>query len=492
MSLASSFKNSGILGGAKLISVVFASLKIKAIAIFLGSTGVGYIGLFENFITNIVGLFGAGIPFSSVREFSIANSKDDEEDINHTLLVGSRLILILSLFVTLLCFVFARSLANYVFGDESWAWSVRIGSVSVGFTNLSLLLISKFQAKREMKKVASYHIISQFVVAILSIVIYYFLGVRYVALVILVNAILLFAYAFFISKDVTFSQVFSLKSITGMKEKSSELLRTGLTSSMSAFMTSGSLLFMQWYVKREFGDEDLGGFIMSMTLSVTYMNLIFSSLSTDYFPKLSALINDEKKTIECINDQIIVVLLFSVPLLVGMLLFSEYVIQLLYSSEFLEFNSLLMIFLLSILIRAISFPFGYTFLAMGKKTVYFFNQVIWNALFVGLSLLAVSYYHSSISVGVVYVISYILAYLVNWFWISRFLKFRLTQRSLFLGILSILIVSGLFALKFYTDWLSHLWLGVLVFSSVGGIYIHLILRYVDGIKTKILSLLSKK
>ena len=73
--------SSSIIGGASAINIVIGLVKMKAVALLLGPTGVGLIGL----LTNLVGLVAsvAGLGFGNVgtRQIAEAAGKDDPQRI---------------------------------------------------------------------------------------------------------------------------------------------------------------------------------------------------------------------------------------------------------------------------------------------------------------------------------------------------------------------------------------------------------------------------
>ena len=70
-------RSSSIIGGANALNYVVRLIRIKVVAVLLGPTGVGLIGLYQSVISLLGTATGFGIKSSGVREVARAVGADD-------------------------------------------------------------------------------------------------------------------------------------------------------------------------------------------------------------------------------------------------------------------------------------------------------------------------------------------------------------------------------------------------------------------------------
>ena len=69
-------KASSITGGSQVATLLIGIGRTKLAAIFLGSTGIGLLGLYQNIVTLIDSITSLGIASSAVREIGAARGDD--------------------------------------------------------------------------------------------------------------------------------------------------------------------------------------------------------------------------------------------------------------------------------------------------------------------------------------------------------------------------------------------------------------------------------
>lgn len=73
------FKSTGLFGVSQFIKIAVKLISNKVAAIFLGTAGIGMIGLLENILALIQGFTSLGIASSSVREVALLNDNPKKE-----------------------------------------------------------------------------------------------------------------------------------------------------------------------------------------------------------------------------------------------------------------------------------------------------------------------------------------------------------------------------------------------------------------------------
>ena len=145
----------------------------------------------------------------------------------------------------------------------------------------------------------------------------------------------------------------------------------GMAMVLSQLFGSLSLYVINISVKSLGGLVDLG-FYNSAVYIVTYsVMLVFSSMASDYYPRLLSSLKDRMFMNSVINQQTEIIILLAVPILSAMIFFTPLVVRIILSSEFMVIIPLLRILCIGMFLKSISYALGYVSLAHGEKNVYF-------------------------------------------------------------------------------------------------------------------------
>lgn len=82
------FKSTGLFGVSQFIKIAVKLISNKVAAIFLGTAGIGMIGLLENILALIQGFTSLGIASSSVREVALLNDNPKKKTFKNNISLG--------------------------------------------------------------------------------------------------------------------------------------------------------------------------------------------------------------------------------------------------------------------------------------------------------------------------------------------------------------------------------------------------------------------
>ena len=89
----------------------------KFVALFLGTTGIGIVGLLQNTLAIISSVTGFGINISGVRMVALAHAENNNEEFSKTILVLKRWSIATGLLGVVLTFLLAEPLSIWTFGS---------------------------------------------------------------------------------------------------------------------------------------------------------------------------------------------------------------------------------------------------------------------------------------------------------------------------------------------------------------------------------------
>src|SRR5690606_27508556 len=166
------FKNTGLFGVSQFVKIAVKLISNKVAAIFLGTVGIGMIGLLENILALIQGFTSLGIASSSVREVAILN--DDSKKEKRLLKVIYHWSIITGILGFLVAIIFSNYINKEVFENDNHLVWVLVLSIYFIFSAITSIRLSVLQAKKQVSKIVLFHIVSAVITAILAITLYYF------------------------------------------------------------------------------------------------------------------------------------------------------------------------------------------------------------------------------------------------------------------------------------------------------------------------------
>ena len=199
---------------ATVIKMINGLVLVKIIAMYVGPSGLAFIGQFQNFLT-ILMRFATGAINSGVVKYT-AEYREDEKEKQKLWSTAIRISLGATFFVSLMLIIFHNYLSTLFFKTDEYGSIFLIFAVTLVFFVLNSLLLAILNGQKEIKKLITVNILSSFVGLILTGGLTYFFGL-YGALVSYVTGQSL---VFFVTLGFVFkSQWFNIKLFTTQLDK---------------------------------------------------------------------------------------------------------------------------------------------------------------------------------------------------------------------------------------------------------------------------------
>ena len=414
-------------GGVQIFNILIALIRGKFVALFLGPAGMGVSSLYTSSTNTIQQFAGLGLNLAFVKE--VAAAKDDAIKMQQIVAIALRLILTTSLLGALTCFFLSPLLSLWTFGSYDYTWGFIFLSTSVALSIAAASYLALLQGIGAVKQLAKASLIGGIVGLCLGVPLYYFWGVKGI-----VPSIIILSTSSFLFYYITFSRSGYAKASKFNWREHRPIIKRLL--SIGVVLMSGSLIgtFTGYLINtfvREFGSvADVGLFQAANSLTNQYVGVIFSALALDYFPRLSASIENHNLFNEIINRQVKIVSLIVTPLVIVLFVSAPLVIKLLLSESFEPILPLLRWLGLGVLIEAIAFPLGYVFIAKNNNRIYFIVQVvIGNILWICCSVLFY-YLYQLIGLGISLVVRTIIAEPIGFIFLNHYYKVTLSKDTI--------------------------------------------------------------
>lgn len=375
-------KSTTLVGGSQVINILIGIVRTKFMAVLLGPAGVGLMGMYQALIDLLSTVTGLGIRSSGVRQISEAVGSGDDVRVARTIKTLRSAALVLGIFGTLVTVILSRPLSRLSFGNYDHAWAIAVLGVTLFLGSVSGGQAALVQGMRRIADFAYISVTGAILGTALSVPILFFLGESGIVPSLLVVSAMTMLPSWWYARRIKVLQV--IMSVTDLIRESRGLLSLGLVFMASGVMTAGAFYLIRALVSRELGLESLGLYQSAMNLSTIYIGIVLNAMSIDFYPRLTAVAQDNVTVNRLVNEQTEVGMLLATPGLLLTITFAPYVIHALYSSKFIPAYEVLRWQILGIFLRVVAWPMGFVLLAKGKGRTFFWTELVWNSLHVGL------------------------------------------------------------------------------------------------------------
>lgn len=437
---------------------------MKFVAVILGPSGVGLVGIYTS-ITGLVGtVAGMGINTSGVRQITRAFAKDDELVVARTVKTLRRIVWITGTLGCLGMMFAAWPLSKLTFNSDKEAFNLALLGITILLGSIATGQGCLLQGTRRIKELAYVSILGALNGTLISIPCYYFWGQQgIIPSLILCSVAGVLTSWWFASSVKTKSIALTWQESAG---EARNLIRFGLPIMLTGLMAAASAYLIRIVLIRKVGLDGVGIYQAAFALSGVLTNFVLSAMGTDYYPRLTAVAEDANLVRREINIQTEVALLLATPGLVATLVFAPLMITLFYSGRFEGAVDILRWAVFGIFGRVVSWPLGYVLLAKGKGTLYLITETAANVLHLGLIWICTRYWGLP-GTGIAFFLLYVIYTLMIYGACTRLIRKVWTIESFLhvLGLGGMLFLTGLAVMAITHDvtrWATSLFLCFIV------------------------------
>ena len=443
-------KATGIFGFTQVFKIMIGVIGSKFVAVFLGPAGIGILGLLNNTLAIIGSVTGLGLNISGVREVAMASTEEDPIRFSSRLIILKRWSVLVGITGFLVTLLFSPLLSRLTFGSSDYTiWFVMLAFNFI-FSAVASSHAAILQGLRMLKLFAVSNVISSFLVAIVTVPIYYFFRMEGIVPALLLASSINLLVNWYFSRNLIPEKVSITLAETITKGK--PLLKIGFLLSLNVIFGQLCVYCIKWYLNGSGStSEILGLYEVSTVILVSYVGMIFNAMGTDFYPRLTALAKDNGKVRTLVNDQIEIALLLITPAILFFYFLSPLIIELLYTKDFLGVLLILRAALFAVIIKGVIWPLGFIILSKGNNMLYFAQEIISDLLNIVLTI-GLYHYYGLIGIGIASVIHFAVYGFYIYYIVNRNYNFsfrtetlRIIGGTVLLGILAAAVV-------FYMDY----------------------------------------
>lgn len=368
-------KYTSLFGGVQSINLLVSLLRNKLTALILQERGIGLINLFNTLTILINNATNFGISFSAVKHVSELFETGDKEKISQFVRVVRTWSLFTAILGTIICVIVS------FFHDNTL--DILVISPIVGILAITGGEMAILKGMKRLKRVAMISLYSAIATILICIPLYYFLKWSGVAVALLLsNIAILFIHLRFSTRVFPYSaSVYNKEEL----KKGLPMIKLGIGYIIAGVFGSGAEYFIRESINQINGEAAVGLYACGYTMMVQYASVVLASLETDFFPRLSGVINDSKHTNIAIERQKEVCTLLLSPMLIFFVIAMPLLLKLLYTNQFLSAVPMAICSSFYIFFKALATPVAYLPLAKGDAKMYMTNELVYD-IFIALAI----------------------------------------------------------------------------------------------------------
>jgi len=429
------FRSSAIIGGASVINILVGIIKVKMLAILLGPAGVGLMGLYQSIMGTASTLVGCGLDTSGVRQIVLSQGNQKVLAlVRRALLWGNTLLGGLAM---VLLWMARDPIAKLVFHDANHTAEVGWLGIGVLLTLLSSSQMALLQGMRRVGDVARVNIFGSLVGTAFGVLLVWCLGYEGVHWFVISAPL---ASAIFSSWYASRLQINEVEpDWMVLRQQWQAMLSMGLPLMAAALLTLVTQLIARTMVMRDLGLDASGYFQAAWAISMTYIGFVLGAMGVDYLPRLTEVIDDRKRAKQLVSEQTEMALLMAAPILLAMITFAPWLIEIFYTKSFAPAAEILRWQVMGDIFKVIGWPMGFIVLAQGRGDVFIATQLNWNLIY----LLCVWFGISEIGllvVGVAFFVAYVVQVGLIRVVVGRLIGY--TTKSSSLGMFAMLLICA--------------------------------------------------
>ena len=384
---ARSYRNTALIAISSVINIFFSIIKNKFLAIFVGPAGIGSFGILSDFVATVSSIGSFGIATSGVQAIAKASTESNDQ-VKKTYNTLRYIYTIISLTIVVGIYFLAPYISKLLVKNESFTWFIRIASLTIVFKLRSFIQGNLITGLQRVGLLAKGTAMQGFIAMVVGIGLAYFLGIQAVPYLVLSLGMGSWVVTFIQSRKIL-SELPNTKKRLPLKQMLPVFL-IGISTTWSGLLENIVSITSKGSIARNFGQDFVGYYQVAIGFTYTYISFITQSITSDYYPRLVAIVSKGSDEVaKFVNQQIAISMSLVTPLLFIMLTFSKLFLTLLFSSKFLPANSLINYTVAGTFILVVAWPIGYVFLAHRATKIYIVSELIGNSTLLFLNLGAI-------------------------------------------------------------------------------------------------------
>ncbi len=368
-----------LFGGLQVFSSVLGVIRSKLVAILMGAEGMGIVGLLNGVFGLLVGVGSLGIETSAVKFIAGRTTTGNDDEVARMIRLVRYWGWITAATSAIVVAITASWLSVLTFGSDDRRGMLLWLSAALLCKVVSSSQLAILQGTQRLKDLAQATFFGNLLGFGATVPVLYFGRMEGLAPSLFAMAACGWVVSSLYARRVVAKKIQLSKGEVLQEGKG--LLRLGVSFGIAGLATVAAQYLVQIYLNRYATLAEVGYYSAGMTFLTSYVGILFTAMSADYFPRLSSVSDDVSKTQALLAQQSVVGVLVLLPVVLVFLLFSDGIVELVFSSDFLPIVPFISFGMFGMLCRAVSFSIGYVILAKADSRLFIRTALGFNSLF---------------------------------------------------------------------------------------------------------------
>lgn len=367
---------------ATVIKLIAGLVINKAIAVYIGPTGLALIGQFQNF-TQLVMTAAQGAINSGVTKYAAEYGKGDDR-IPILFSTASKISLTSSVFVGAAIVFFSNYASEYFLKSEYYSYVFVIFGFSIVLFVLNNLLLSILNGLREIKIWVKVNIIQSIYSLIFTTLLTVFLGLDGALIALVTNQSVIFLIVIWMLRKHEVIKLENFKCHFDIAE-GKKLLDFAAMAITSAATVPITQMIIRNYIGETLSWDDAGYWQAIWYISTMYLMVVTSTLSIYYLPRLSEIDDKAELRKELLHGYKIIMPIV-IAMSVSIFLLKDFIIWLLFNDDFAPMRELFLWQFVGNVIKIAAWLMAYLMLAKAMTKSFIITEIVFSFGFVLLSI----------------------------------------------------------------------------------------------------------
>lgn len=380
------FKTTFLFGFVQVFNIFVKVILNKVVALLLGAEGMGIIGIYNSAVNLLKTGAGLGISQSAVRDISEANSSGNEGKFSHIISVTNKVLFFTSLLGALATILLSPFLSEWYFNNKTYTIAFLWLSIVVAINIMSEGQLAILKGMRRLRELAKSSMYGALVGLVSAVPFYYCFKERGIVPSLIMTA---FASLFFSNlyvRRIKYSRI-KLKLKEVFKD-ARPMVKMGVALMLVSFIAALFDMIVAAFISRNGSLADVGYYNAGATIITGYFGIVITSMSTDYYPRISAVHNNNEQLANEMNRQSEAGLILMCPLAVLFIFLSPFFIDILYSKDFYATINYTDYAIIGTVIIVVSNCMGMILLAKQASNIYIFSVLGQRIILLGIYIIA--------------------------------------------------------------------------------------------------------
>lgn len=464
------FKTTFLFGFVKVFNILVKIGLNKVVALILGPEGVGVIGMFNTTIQTIVNFAGLGVSQSGVRDISEANSSSDTIERDTIITMVNKVIIFTGLLGMVIMIVGAPMLSRYTFGTAAYTASYAMLSIAVCAQIISAGQTAVLTGMRKLRQLAYCSMISAVAGLVSGVPFYWFLKENGIVPSLIVSSLTMLLVSWMYVRKISYTKI--ALTIKETWKKSAVMVKMGISLMIQGLMIHICNLIVASYVANHGGLDILGYYQAGITIITGYFGIILTAMTTEYYPRLSSIHNDNVALKDAVNAQSEMGMMMAFPLVMLFVYFSNFFFRFLYSSKFEAGTEYVNWAVMGTITIIASNSIGMVLLVKQAAKIYLTSSLILNIVIVSTNILLYHKY-GLLGLGLGYFFSGLVQFIVYGIMMKKYYSISFSKSVICLWLIIILNILLLNASQIlFVGILKNMldWVFIIFATSISIIY----------------------